>query len=526
MALLIFELNTSTKTPVQNNEKQTFIHHTQTNMTTSTKIVFLAIALAFAVLAPAWMGRESVYLEIKVKAESASIAPVLLYDIGQGKGNAETIRGTLGGKVYPDGFRKLSFLLPENKKITGFRIALGSGVVNAQLHDAKITKKPPLEIFQRKLTNFSPADFILFNSKTSTSTLDNGKLQIQSSAGAVPHFGLKVAKPLASDASVNWLQFGIVFALLFGMWLYLAKKILPGEFVGNVLQRAREKLTLEDFNLPTDLPVTPNLAEDEYTKIKNQISIILNKNRVFVLVAFGFVLCVINYWFELTNFTFSADEGMAFWPDFFRFWFHERRWMQGLIAYVLPSEFGGLPFLAIAICCVAFPFSASILAITIFQRLRFQLLFTALFVSCPVFPHSVEFNVNSHGVALGGVLASLAVWTVLSEKLGAKQLARSSLMLACAFGCYQSHVFYFFCASVIAIIMRGRGWKRFFLASLVSTIAVLLSMLSEKLFQFIFDINKTRTFLTRTQFGKIWSNPQSLRARSFLGVPVFFCKPE
>ncbi|MDR3228256.1 MAG: glucosyltransferase domain-containing protein [Puniceicoccales bacterium] len=471
---------------------------TLTTTKNAVKLVFLSIALALAVLASVWIGRESAYLEIKIKTDSTSIlessrpAPVLHCDVGQGQGRAAPIRGTFASKVYSGGFRKLSFLLPADKKITAFRFDLGNGALNAYLHDAKITKKTPTELFQSQLTTFSSSDFLLPNSKIQTSAIKDGKLQIQSSAGTAAYFGLKLVKPFASDTSTNWLQSGIVFALLFSLWIYIAKKILPSGFAGKVFQSTREKITLEDFNLfpptPTDFVSIKNIT------IRTVFSNFLVEKRLYILVAFGFVLCVINYWFELTNYTFSFDEGRFFSGHISHVYYSESRWILALLYSIIPVEIGALPFLSTAICCVAFSFSAAILATVIFQRLRFQLLFIALFVTCPVLPHSVEYSDNSWGVALGYLLASLAVRTVLTDKFGTKQLTLTVFLLACAVGCYQSHVFYFFGASVMAIIMRQKPLKSFFSACLVSTFAVPLSLAIGKIFQFIFDVNVTRSF--------------------------------
>jgi hypothetical protein len=462
-------------------------------MNTAVKIIFLSITLAFAVFFSAWAGRESFYLEIKVKTEPAPIVPLSLRVEGKEKGSADAIRGVVDDKTNSDGFYKLSFLLPKNRRITSFRFDFGEGVASTQVFDAKITKRNSLEIFQRTVTVFGGSDFFLFDSKTLTTTGETGKLQIQSSDGTSPRFGLKTAEPLFFNASLNWTQSGIIFALLFGLWLCAANKILPREFARNIRQLAR--LRFEDFNLPAQNPTDETTA-----KQKNRFLTFFNEKRVFVLAAFGLVLSITTYWFELTNYIFSADEGRAFDLSAYFIYFYELRWMQGLLVYVLPSEFAGLPFLATAICCVSFPLSAAILATSIFQRFRFQLLFTALFVTCPVLPYSIAFGDNSYGVALGYLLASLAVRIILSDKLDAKQLAKVGFLLACAVGIYQSHAFYFFGASVIGIIMRRKCLKTFFLSCLVCAFAVVSSLAIGKLFQFILGMEITRSYFDVNTF--------------------------
>jgi len=134
-----------------------------------------------------------------------------------------------------------------------------------------------------------------------------------------------------------------------------------------------------------------------------------NKDIIYLL-KWAITICLLTFGFELTHFTLSIDEEIhSFDPQIWRVWLAQGRWGMAGLTYFLPYQISTLPFLATAIFCAGLSISSVLLATKLMTHRIAQILFVSLTVSCPIWPHLVEFNTISAGIGLGLVACSMAV---------------------------------------------------------------------------------------------------------------------
>jgi hypothetical protein len=85
---------------------------------------FFPLSIGGAIFLGLILGRESTYLEFKIKS-SEELSPQLFFDVGRGWDENDSSRGITGERLYDGEFLKLSFLLPL-ESIQKFRVDLAN----------------------------------------------------------------------------------------------------------------------------------------------------------------------------------------------------------------------------------------------------------------------------------------------------------------------------------------------------------------------------------------------------------------
>lgn len=136
------------------------------------------------------------------------------------------------------------------------------------------------------------------------------------------------------------------------------------------------------------------------------------------LVAFAGILLLLLYGYEIFNFSLSIDEelyGSAYEADWWLLAISQGRWAMGLLGRVFP-HFGDIPMLSTVLFCAGLGITAVVLARVLFRNHSAQWAFAGIFVSSPLWPHLVEFNITSWQIGIGCVLITLSLLFMLSER--------------------------------------------------------------------------------------------------------------
>src|SRR2546423_130479 len=129
------------------------------------------------------------------------------------------------------------------------------------------------------------------------------------------------------------------------------------------------------------------------------------------LKSFTIVLLLLLYGYEIFNFSFSLDEelyGSIYEADWWLLAIAQGRWAMGLLDRVIPP-IGNIPMISTVIFCAGLGVSGWLLARVLFRRNSAQLAFVGIYVSSPLWPHLVEFNVSSWQIGIGYVLLTIAL---------------------------------------------------------------------------------------------------------------------
>lgn len=161
------------------------------------------------------------------------------------------------------------------------------------------------------------------------------------------------------------------------------------------------------------------------------------------LTLFTIILLLLLYGYEIFNFSLSIDEelyGSSYEADWWLLAISQGRWGLGLLGRVFP-HFGNIPMLSTVLFCASLGVTAVVLARALFRNHSAQRAFAGIFVSSPLWPHLVEFNITSWQIGIGCVLITLSLLFMLTDyRLG--DIAAVCL-LAFATGIYES-LFLFF----------------------------------------------------------------------------------
>lgn len=168
------------------------------------------------------------------------------------------------------------------------------------------------------------------------------------------------------------------------------------------------------------------------------------------LTLFTIILLLLIYGYEIFNFSLSPDEELYGYVYEHSWWtaaIAQGRWGMGLLDRVLPP-LGNIPVLPTLIFCAGLGVSGCVLARVLFRNHSAQLAFVGIFVSSPIWPHLVEFNITSWQIGIGFVLVTLSLLFMLAEtRLGDIVAA---CLLVFAIGIYES----FFAWFVVLICLR------------------------------------------------------------------------
>lgn len=175
------------------------------------------------------------------------------------------------------------------------------------------------------------------------------------------------------------------------------------------------------------------------------------------LITFTVVLLLLLYGYEIFNFSLSMDEELygsqtlltigdttlldkTYQHDWWLLAVAQGRWAMGLLDRVFPP-LGNIPLISTVIFCAGLGLSACVLARVLFGKQSAQLAFVGIFVSSPLWPHLVEFNLSSWQIGIGYVLVTLALLFFISERRFGDLWA--TVLLIFATGIYQSFYTWF-----------------------------------------------------------------------------------
>lgn len=161
------------------------------------------------------------------------------------------------------------------------------------------------------------------------------------------------------------------------------------------------------------------------------------------LTVFTIILLLLLYGYEIFNFTLSPDEelyGYVYESDWWLLAIAQGRWAMGLLDRVIPP-IGAIPMISTVIFCAGLGVSGYLLARVLFRRSSAQLAFVGIYVSSPLWPHLVEFNISSWQIGIGYVLLTLAlVFFISKPRFGDLWV---TILLVFATGIYQSFYTWF-----------------------------------------------------------------------------------
>ena len=170
------------------------------------------------------------------------------------------------------------------------------------------------------------------------------------------------------------------------------------------------------------------------------------------LTVFTIFLLLLLYGYEIFNFSLSMDEELygsktlltvgnttmldkTYETDWWLLAIAQGRWAMGLLDRVFPP-IGDIPMISTVLFCAGLGVSACVLARVLFRQTSAQYAFVGIFVSSPLWPHVVEFNISSWQVGIGNVLITAALLFFVSKRRFGWIWAAS--LLAVATGIYQS----------------------------------------------------------------------------------------
>ena len=157
------------------------------------------------------------------------------------------------------------------------------------------------------------------------------------------------------------------------------------------------------------------------------------------------------YGSELAHFSLSVDEELfSYAGDMaWKIAVAQGRWGLGAIAYVFPGT-AAIPFLPTALFCATLATSAVLFAACLVRSRRRALVFVAMFVSCPIWPHIVEFNI-SWGIGIGLLATAGALLCLRTGR--ASGVASAVALLTLATSIYQAVLVLFVAVALLRLLV-------------------------------------------------------------------------
>lgn len=188
------------------------------------------------------------------------------------------------------------------------------------------------------------------------------------------------------------------------------------------------------------------------------------------LTVFTIILLLLLYGYEIFNFSLSMDEELygsrtlltvgnttfldkTYESDWWLLAIAQGRWAMGLLDRVFPP-LGNIPMISTVVFCAGLGLSACVLARVLFRNHSAQWAFAGIFVSSPLWPHLVEFNISSWQIGIGYVLLTIALLFFISERRAG--VIWAAILLAVATGIYQSFYTWFLvllCISHLSVLL-------------------------------------------------------------------------
>lgn len=184
-------------------------------------------------------------------------------------------------------------------------------------------------------------------------------------------------------------------------------------------------------------------------------------DAVFVrlLALFAMAMAMLVYGYEIANYSLSIDEEVNRWyfSENSRAWIGQGRWAMGMLVYLLPSGLSSMPFLPTFLFAMGLAISAVVFSRVITDSREEAVVFTGIFVTCPVLLHIGEFTTFSWGIAIGLITTAFASRSV--SRGGTRNSLIAGACVGFSMAIYQA-LLILYCTIVSLICIKKEGTQR------------------------------------------------------------------